>query len=74
MTHLDEQMHEVLSRQRDRAIAARYIDRRGWTDEQWADDAARLMYEEYGAITSLVNGHVLALLRLRAAILETETD
>jgi len=38
------------------------VDRRGWTSAQWVEDARRLMAEEDGAVTSLVNGHVTHLL------------
>ena len=38
-------------------------DRTGWTDEQWIRDADALMGDLDGSVSSLVNGHVLALLR-----------
>ena len=52
----------------DRRQESMKIDRTGWTDDQWADDAERLMNEPDGAITSLVNGHVSALLRLTGRV------
>ena len=61
MTMPDYSMHEALRRQAATAARAHRVDRRGWTDAQWADDAERLMGELDGAVTSLVNGHVLAL-------------
>lgn len=63
---------EALRRQFDRADASMRVDRKGWTDKQWITDADRLMNEVDGAITSLVNGHVMALLaeyeRLRGQV------
>lgn len=38
-------------------------DRRGWSDEQWVQDARSLMHDIDGSVSSLVNGHVMALLR-----------
>jgi hypothetical protein len=45
------------------AEASHRIDRTGWTDEQWVEDARRLMGDLDGSVLDLVNGHVLALLR-----------
>ena len=67
------EMSDAIRRQRNRARAAMMVDRRGWSDENWAQDAYRLMNEPDGAITSLVNGHVMALLRIwRACRQEAE--
>ena len=55
-------MTEAVQRQMQRADASRHINRQGWTQQQWIEDADRLMAEVDGAITSLVNGHVLHLL------------
>ena len=60
-----DQMAEAMQRQRDHAYRSLRVDRRGWTDEQWADDAERIMHDLDGAITSLVNGHALSLIRER---------
>lgn len=38
------------------------MDRHGWTRARWVEDAERLMDEVDGAVTSLVNGHIFALL------------
>jgi hypothetical protein len=38
-------------------------DRKGWTDAQWIQDAEALMDDLDGSVSSLLNGHVLALLR-----------
>jgi len=57
-----DQMAEALDRQRDQLIKSMHVDRTGWTRQQWIDDARTLMGHPDGAITSLVNGHVLALL------------
>lgn len=70
----DDQMAEAVQRQMQRAQASAFIDRRDWTDDQWIDDAERLMNEPDGAITSLVNGHVMALLRRVRPIGNTEGE
>ena len=57
-----DQMAEVVQRQMQRAQASHSINRQGWTQQQWIEDADRLMNEKDGAITSLVNGHVMHLL------------
>lgn len=59
----EDMMAEAVKRQSDRAEASTRIDRSGWSDDDWIVDADRLMNESDGAITSLVNGHVMALLR-----------
>ena len=58
-------MGDAIRRQVAHGVRSRSVDRAGWSDQQWADDAKELMAGADGAITSLVNGHVLALLRLR---------
>ena len=63
MKSLPDDMAEAIARQRERYLASTRINRNGWTDDQWIEDADRLMNELDGAITSLVNGHVMALLR-----------
>jgi len=60
---MSDQMVEAVKRQMEHAHDSMMVNRRGWTDQQWIEDAARLMNELDGAITSLVNGHVLAMLR-----------
>jgi ferredoxin len=59
-----DQMAEAMRRQFGRREESMRVDRSGWTDEQWCEDADRLMNEPDGAITSLVNGHALHLLRV----------
>lgn len=61
---MSDQTAEVMRRQLARSRESMLIDRRGWTDAQWVTDAQRLMDEPDGAITSLVNGHVDAMLRI----------
>lgn len=53
---------EAIGRQMDARARSMQVDRKGWTRQQWVDDARRLMDEVDGAVTSLVNGHVMALL------------
>lgn len=55
-------MERALDRQRDQLIKSMHVKRTGWTRQQWVDDARTLMDHPDGAITSLVNGHVLALI------------
>lgn len=60
---MSDQMTWAMMRQADAARRSGRIDRRGWSDDQWIADARRLMDELDGAVTSLLNGHILALLR-----------
>lgn len=55
-------MTEAFIRQLEEHNKSMYVDRTGWTREQWINDADKLMNHPDGAITSLVNGHVMALL------------
>ena len=59
------QFEDAVARQMKRSRESMLVDRSGWTDEQWMEDAEKLMNELDGAITSLVNGHVMAVLRFR---------
>lgn len=56
------QMRDALQRQLEQRVESQHVDRTGWTRQQWIDDARALMNHPDGAITSLVNGHVMALL------------
>lgn len=58
----DDQLPAAIRRQLQRAEASVVVDRRNWTARQYVDDARRLMNELDGAVTSLVNGHVTAML------------
>jgi hypothetical protein len=60
---------EAIQRMREHQRASLTTVRRGWTTRQWCEDADRLMNDLDGSITSLVNGHVSALLRERRALL-----
>ncbi len=68
---VSEELSQALARQRAASERSWDMDRTGWTRSQWVEDARRLMDELDGAVTSLLNGHVLALLdeidSLRAA-------
>jgi hypothetical protein len=44
------------------ALGSEYVDRKGWTKKQWADDAQRIMSHIDGAASALKNGHVNGLL------------
>lgn len=62
VSEMTDQMAEAVKRQMAAMDRSYRTDRTGWTQEQWIEDADRLMNELDGAVTSLVNGHVLALL------------
>ena len=64
-----EQMADAVKRQFAHRAASMQVNRGGWSDEQWCDDAEELMYALEGAVTSLVNGHPLALIRERKRLL-----
>jgi hypothetical protein len=48
--------------QREHVDQSLAIDRTGWTRQQWIDDARCLMGDLDGSVSSLLNGHVMALL------------
>jgi hypothetical protein len=60
--NLDDQMAEAVRRQREHVVSSMHVDRRGWTRQQWVDDARKLMGDLDGSVLDLVNGHVGALL------------
>ena len=62
-----DEMADAMRRQRDQARTSMKVDRTGWTDTQWVLDAQRLMSHPDGAVTSLSNGHVNAMLRVLTA-------
>ncbi len=66
MNNHDGQMADAMRRQRAQAVKSSRVDRKGWTDTQWIKDAHDLMHEPDGAVTSLVNGHINAMLRVIA--------
>ena len=61
MTNLDDEMAEAVHRQFDHAAASHAMDRRGWTRQQWVDDARRQIGDLHGSVLDLLNGHVMAL-------------
>ena len=63
----DDQMADAMRRQREQARKSMEVDRAGWTDTQWVLDARELMNDVDGAVTSLSNGHVNAMLRVIAS-------
>lgn len=73
---LDDQMALAIRAMAHHAGEASRVDRRGWTDAQWIEDANRLMNDLDGSVSSLVNGHVMALLQghddLRAQLAATQ--
>lgn len=56
------EMTAAIKRQLDQREESIAVDRRGWTTDEWVKDARNLMNHPDGAITSLVNGHIVALL------------
>lgn len=59
---LDDQMPAAIRAQRDHVQEAHAVDRHGWTQEQWVEDAQRLMDHMDGSVLSLLNGHAVALI------------
>lgn len=51
--------------------ASHRLDRISWTDEQWVEDARRLMRDLDGSVLDLVNGHIV---RLIAALDRAEAE
>ncbi len=68
----DDQLAAAMRRQMIHSTASLTVDRRGWTRKQWVDDAKRLMGDIDGAVTSLANGHVTAMLATIAELEDTE--
>lgn len=62
MQSIDDPMREAIRYQLYHVAAAHRVDRRGWTRQQWIDDARRLFNDLDGSVVSLVNGHVSAML------------
>jgi len=58
------EMSEAVRRQMDQMSQSMQRDRTGWTDEQWVADARELMDHLDGAVTSLLNGHINAMLNV----------
>lgn len=69
---MSDEMTQAVRRQYAQAAASSKVNRTGWTDQQWVDDARDLMGHIDGAITSLCNGHVMALLRMAARAEDAE--
>lgn len=59
----DDAMALAIHEQVRHVVASRRRDRANWTSADWVDDAERLMSDLHGSTLSLVNGHVLALIR-----------
>lgn len=57
-----QQMAAARQRQQQRVTDSHRMDRRGWTRQQWINDARRLFHEQDGSVLSLLNGHVSAML------------
>jgi hypothetical protein len=60
-TH-DEQMSEALTAMWRLTDGVRMKPRDGWTRQQWVADAQEIMNDIDGSATSLLNGHVMAML------------
>ena len=70
----DDQMGLAIRAMAHHAGESWRTDRTGWTDQQWIEDAQRLMDDTDGSVSSLVNGHVLALLRHWRATTQAEAS
>lgn len=64
---LDDQMVDAVRRQREHVATSHCVDRRGWTRQQWADDARRQFGDLDGSVQDLLNGHISAMLAELAA-------
>ena len=60
---MSDQMVEAIKRQMKHVDASMRVNRTGWTDDQWIDDARKLMRDIEGSVLDLLNGHVVAMLR-----------
>lgn len=58
----DEQMSEALTAMWRLTDGVRMKPREGWTRQQWVADAAEIMDDIDGSTSSLLNGHVMAML------------
>lgn len=56
------ELAQAVRRQMDQADQSADVDRTGWTHDQWVADARTRFNHIDGAVTSLVNGHIEALL------------
>lgn len=66
------QMGEAIRNMARHAAESEYVDRRGWTNQQWIDDARKLMNDIEGSIMSLKNGHVMALINFYESVVRSE--
>jgi hypothetical protein len=68
------EMSNAIRNQSDHVTRSSRVDRRGWTRQQWVDDARQQMGHSDGSVLALVNGHPTHLLQeidvLRAALTE----
>lgn len=69
---LDDQMTDAVRHMAELADQTQQVDRRGWTDQQWIADARQIMNEPHGSVLSLLNGHILAILRQLTALEQAE--
>lgn len=59
---LDDQVVTAARSQMDHVRASRRVDRRGWTRQQWIDDARIRFNDLNGSVLDLLNGHIAAML------------
>lgn len=74
---IDALMGQALRAQGHHVRESHAINRRGWTQDQWVEDAQRLMNDPDGSVLALLNGHATALIaaarerdQLRATVTE----
>ena len=60
---MSDQMVEAIKQQMKHIDASMRVNRTDWTDDQWIDDARKLMGDIEGSVLDLLNGHVVAMLR-----------
>jgi hypothetical protein len=69
-----DDMGAAYRRMADLADQTQQTNRQGWTDDQWVQDARQIMDHPDGSTFSLLNGHILALLREAARLKKAEQD
>ncbi len=59
---MSDDMSAAYRRMFNLSTEVRMTERQGWTRQQWIDDARKIMNHLDGSVSSLLNGHVLAML------------
>ncbi len=65
---------EAYRSQMEHIEASMRVNRSGWSDDEWVDNARKLMNDIDGSVLDLVNGHVTAMLRKIDALEKKDTE